>query len=491
MEEILDKSISCKTKEISIPSLKITFASIFQFKKKLYLISLISVIIDVLLVTIAFYLAFNTYFNFGIPEKNILLYKKYFLFYIIFKILVLFILGLYNESAYEIKSQTIFSLTEALIVSSVLEFFIASSIILYSNSKIYEVSRFVILLKSSIELILIGLWRLLCIHIITAKNILLQKTLIIGLTDEARDLIQENESKKGSFRKIIGYLDLNQNQIYNNTPYLGGPFDVASVIDKYMINEVIIMSDVSLRNEILKMINNRTISVKVFPKNYEMVIGKFYIDEIGGIPLFEINKAHITLSYIILKRLIDIFISAIGLILFSPIFIALSIIYRIFYGGSVIYKQPRIGRGNKIFMLYKIRTMIKNAEKITGPVMSHGKDTRVLKIGWFLRKTHLDEVLQLFNVLLGHMSLVGPRPERPELAEKFNEKNPLYSIRHSVKPGLTGIGQVKGKYTSNFEYKLSYDLLYVYNMSFLLDLKILFYTPKYIFSEIFGEKNIY
>ena len=107
------------------------------------------------------------------------------------------------------------------------------------------------------------------------------------------------------------------------------------------------------------------------------------------------------------------------------------------------------------------------------------------------RRLHLDEVPQLINILLGDMSFVGPRPERPELVKEFSKRDPLYNLRHSVQPGLTGLAQVKGAYTTNFKYKLAYDLLYVHNMSLLMDLKILFYTPRYILAEIFGERNRY
>ncbi len=135
--------------------------------------------------------------------------------------------------------------------------------------------------------------------------------------------------------------------------------------------------------------------------------------------------------------------------------------------------------------------MIKDAEKKTGAVISHGRDPRVLGVGWILRRTHLDELPQLINILRGDMSLVGPRPERPERAEKFTQDNPSYNLRHMVRPGLAGLAQVKAKYDTHFEYKLFYDLLYAFNVSLLLDLKILYYTPKYIFAEIFGEKNQY
>lgn len=492
MQEISNKSISLKPKEIPLlRSPSISFASIFQLKKQLYLILGVCVVADALIIILSFWLAFITYFGFTIPAKNILIYLKYFPVYLFLKIFVLFACGLYNEVAFKLKSYTIFTLIEALILSAFLEFFIISVIILYSPTRSYELSRFVLVLKTFIELFLLGVWRLIVLRFISAKELLCQRTLLVGLRKESQDLIRQTQNYKYPFRKIIGYLDSAHTEAVLGVPYLGEPADVREIIKKHKVNEIVVMADIPLRNKILRLLGNQAVNLKVFPQNYEMIMSRFNIDEIGGIPLIEIKGANLTLSFLLLKRIVDITVACVGLLLFLPVFIPLVIIYALFYGGEIIYSQPRVGKGNKVFKIYKLRTMVKDAEKLTGPVLSSGKDPRVLGVGRILRRLHLDEVPQLFNVLLGDMSLVGPRPERPEMVEKFSKREPLYNLRHSVQPGLTGLAQVKGAYSTSFEYKLAYDLLYVHNMSLLMDLKILFYTPKYILAEIFGEKNIY
>jgi len=151
--------------------------------------------------------------------------------------------------------------------------------------------------------------------------------------------------------------------------------------------------------------------------------------------------------------------------------------------GPILYCQQRVGRGGKKFTLYKLRTMVDGAEQETGPVLAGREDERVTWVGRFLRKTRIDEIPQLFNVLDGTMSLVGPRPERPEFVGEFLRTIPGYAERLQVKPGLTGLAQVDGEYHTTPEYKLKYDLAYIYNYSLWLDMRIMAETVKVILSR--------
>jgi lipopolysaccharide/colanic/teichoic acid biosynthesis glycosyltransferase len=151
--------------------------------------------------------------------------------------------------------------------------------------------------------------------------------------------------------------------------------------------------------------------------------------------------------------------------------------------GPILYRQRRVGRGGKAFILYKLRTMIDNAEAQTGPVLARPDDARVTPIGRFLRATRIDEIPQLLNILNGTMSMVGPRPERPEFVSEFQRTIPGYTERFQVKPGLTGLAQVNGEYHTTPEYKLKYDLAYIYNYSLWLDVRVLTETVKVILSK--------
>lgn len=179
-----------------------------------------------------------------------------------------------------------------------------------------------------------------------------------------------------------------------------------------------------------------------------------------------------------IKRVEDLVIAFLMLMLFSPVFFIAAIGIKCTDGGPVFYKQERLTKDGKRFMIYKFRTMIVNAEKMTGAVLASEKDPRILPIGRILRATRLDELPQILNILKGEMSLVGPRPERPELAEEIQKAIPEFAYRLKVKAGLTGFAQVYGKYNTTSYDKLKLDLMYIRKYSLLLDLKLILMTPK-------------
>lgn len=179
-----------------------------------------------------------------------------------------------------------------------------------------------------------------------------------------------------------------------------------------------------------------------------------------------------------IKRIEDVVIATIMLILFSPIFLIAAVSIKCTDGGSVFYKQERLTKDRKVFMIYKFRTMVVDAERMSGPIMAADKDPRILPIGRILRVTRLDELPQILNILKGDMSLVGPRPERPVLAFEIEKSIPEFAYRLKVKAGLTGYAQVYGKYNTTAYDKLKLDLMYIRKYSLLLDLKLILMTPK-------------
>ena len=176
------------------------------------------------------------------------------------------------------------------------------------------------------------------------------------------------------------------------------------------------------------------------------------------------------------KRVFDVVVSAIGLVIVSPIIAFVAIIIKTVSQGPVFFKQQRVGLGGKIFDIYKLRTMRVDAEKYTGPVWAKENDPRLIKFGKIIRKAHIDELPQLFNVLMGDMSIVGPRPERPELVKVLKGVISDYEKRLKVKPGITGLAQVWHKYDETIQdvkKKIKYDLLYIREMCLMVDLRIL------------------
>ena len=197
-----------------------------------------------------------------------------------------------------------------------------------------------------------------------------------------------------------------------------------------------------------------------------------------GLPVINIRYVPLTNTLnMISKRAVDIVGSFLGLIIISPLLLVVSIIIKITSKGPVIFKQERVGLHNKTFKMYKFRTMYVQAPDEEEKAWTVKGDARVTKVGRFLRKTSIDELPQLFNILKGNMSIVGPRPERPQFVEKFKEEIPRYMIKHQVRPGLTGWAQVNGyRGDTSIRKRIDYDLYYIENWSMALDIKIMFLT---------------
>jgi exopolysaccharide biosynthesis polyprenyl glycosylphosphotransferase len=193
---------------------------------------------------------------------------------------------------------------------------------------------------------------------------------------------------------------------------------------------------------------------------------------------------HISPEDDLLKRAGDILISVILLILASPIMLVTALLIKATSKGPVFYKQTRITLDQREFSILKFRTMSATAEKDSGPVLAQANDSRVTTVGKYLRSLRIDELPQLINVLRGDMSLVGPRPERPFFVEQFKEENPYYELRHNVRAGITGYAQVYGKYSTDFQAKLKFDLVYIKNYSLLFDIQILLQTIKILFDKV-------
>jgi exopolysaccharide biosynthesis polyprenyl glycosylphosphotransferase len=204
------------------------------------------------------------------------------------------------------------------------------------------------------------------------------------------------------------------------------------------------------------------------------------VHAVAGIPLIELATSVDRTSYLYLKRLIDIVVSAGALMLAMPICAVTAVAIAATSRGGVFYAQERMGKGGRRFNLYKFRSMIADAEAQTGPVWAAAGDARVTSVGRFIRKHRIDEIPQLWNVLKGDMSLIGPRPERPHFHEEFRKTWPLFDKRLAVRPGLTSLSHVLGSYGSNPEDRLRYDLIYIGNLSFLMDLHILFSTVRVV-----------
>lgn len=221
-------------------------------------------------------------------------------------------------------------------------------------------------------------------------------------------------------------------------------------------------------------------SLYMIPKTFEIAIFNSSLIQVSDIPMFRIDSLYLSKERMIMKRIFDLVLSCTMLIVLLPIMVMVALLILITEGRPVLYKQERVTINNRRFMLYKFRSMRKDAEKATGAIWATENDPRVTSLGKFLRKFWLDELPQLFNVIKGDMSLVGPRPERPFFIDQFSKDIPDFQYRLSVKAGVTGLAQVLGKYATTPENKIKFDLLYIKNSSLIFDVKILFDTLKKI-----------
>lgn len=258
--------------------------------------------------------------------------------------------------------------------------------------------------------------------------------------------------------------------------------DLPRLIDELEIQDVLIAlgsEDHKALLDVLRLCDGKSVSLKLVPDFYTLIGGMARTEHMYGLPLIEVLPEPMPAWEESTKRLIDIVVSAVVLLVGLPLWIILGVLVRLTSEGPAIYRQQRVGQHGRVFTMYKFRTMRNDAEAHTGPVWAQENDPRYTPIGRWLRKTRLDEVPQFWNVLKGEMSLVGPRPERPFFVERLAEEIPLYNRRHRVKPGITGWAQVMWKYDSSLEdvrQKVKYDLFYIENVSLRMDFKILLRT---------------
>ena len=251
------------------------------------------------------------------------------------------------------------------------------------------------------------------------------------------------------------------------------------------VDVLIICPDIRLKDK-AKLVHYCNLHEKqaiLIPNAYEVFCSGMMLDKIDDVPVFRPQPLLLTLEQRSLKRILDVTVALTGFLLALPLMILTAIAIKIFDPGPIFYSQERAGRYEKPFRVYKFRTMRVDAEKLSGPMLAQENDPRITRLGAFLRAVRLDELPQIWNVLVGDMSIVGPRPERPFYVEKFKEEIPEYVYRMNVKPGITGLAQVYGKYNTTAYDKLIYDLVYIQNAGLRTDLTIIIQTVRVLFQK--------
>ncbi len=371
----------------------------------------------------------------------------------------------------------------ALIVSEVMVVYFATFFLSTPGS----LPRRFIVYYAALSLALIGLWRAARIFLIGWTG-LYRRVLIVGAGQEAQVIWQALKDEAAGDYAVVGIVASEREAPPDLTaqPFLGSGADLPRLVAEYGVTELVMAYSSDMPPDVFKgLLACYELGAQVTPmaRLYEQVTGRIPIEHVSE-QLWTLvlpDQPHSLPAnlYAIWKRMTDLALALIGLALFTPLLPILALAITLESRGPVFYTQTRLGKAGAPFRVFKLRTMVANAEKDSGPQWAKANDSRVTRVGRFLRRTRLDEAPQLLNVLRGEMSVIGPRPERPEFVKKLAVDIPFYRARLAVRPGLTGWAQVRYRYGNTREdalRKLQYDLYYIRHQSPLLDLIIVLKT---------------
>lgn len=318
--------------------------------------------------------------------------------------------------------------------------------------------------------------------------------LLVGYSKAAEQYIDRIKQNPQWGYNIRGILDDNiaRGTVYKGVKVIGSIENLTFILPENKLDEIAItlgLEEYYKLEKIVSQCEKSGVHTKFIPDYGNIIPTRPYTEDLLGLPVINIRYVPLSNTFnAMVKRLMDIVGSIICIVIFSPVMLLSAILVKITSSGPLIFKQERVGLHNEKFMMYKFRTMYVQTEEEEKKGWTQKNDPRVTKVGGFLRKTSLDEFPQLFNVLKGDMSLVGPRPERPQYVEKFREEIPRYMIKHQVRPGMTGWAQVNGyRGDTSIRKRIEHDLYYIENWTLGLDIKILFLT---VFKG-FINKNAY
>ena len=369
--------------------------------------------------------------------------------------------------------------------------FVITTLLFYMNWSL-RIGRGVFILNGVlITLFIIG-WRILYSYLLE-QPIFKRNVLIVGAGWAGKTILQEINRLQKSGLRTVGFIDddpQKKGKLIDGVPVLGDRYTIDKVIRKKGVDLIVAAITHEKHADLIKALINcswKGIDIVDMPAIYEQLTGKIPFKHINNMWMLHIAIGKPKLYSRLIKPILEAIIASILFILLIPVMVVLAIVIKCDSRGRIFYTQERIGKDGRKFTIMKFRTMVENAESVTGAVYAADNDPRITKIGRFLRKWRLDEIPQLVNVIKGDMGLIGPRPEREVFIREFEEKIPFYTQRLLVRPGLTGWAQVKFPYASSIEQteeKLQYDLYYIKNMSFILDFVVFLKTIRVV---LFGK----
>jgi exopolysaccharide biosynthesis polyprenyl glycosylphosphotransferase len=417
---------------------------------------------------------------------------------IITVVLVFYINRLYHVVRAHSRADQFFSVAGAVSVSNM--FSVAISALTFKNSAFeLDFPRAMILYGWVIGIVLVvmgrethrTIWRE-----IRKRGLLRDRVLVIGSGQNAVDIVKIIKQSPELGYELVGVVSHDDRRhIVQRARFLGTIREIGGILDTQEIQEVIIAlpqgTSYTTLTHIVSLCQRASISIKIFPDLFQFMATGLTIDDLGGIPLLSMRDIQLRGWLLSIKRGMDMLGAGLGLIFLSPLMLFFALMIRLESPGPVFYLQERMGLDGKAFYMIKFRSMRVDAEKM-GPGWTVENDPRRTKLGTFLRSKNIDELPQLINVLMGDMTLVGPRPERPVYVEQFRQSIPRYMERHREKAGMTGWAQVNGlRGDTSIDERTKFDLWYVENWSLWLDVKIIIRTilQSIFFSAEKGDEN--
>lgn len=459
--------------------------------------------LDALLIAVAFILAYyiRVYVPLPRPSVNVggfFLYLPMMIVQVMSVLIVFYFNRLYHVTRSKSRIDELYAIFAAVSVGTMMA--VAISSLTFKNS-IFELDypRAMVLYAWVLGIVFIAAGREVhrrVWHVLRMRGVGRDRALVVGSGEAARVIIQKIQWSSYLGYDLVGVVNGDDGkQEVAGVPVIGAIAELDRLIDELEIEEVIIALPESVdRHELVKIVTKcqrGSVSIKIFPDVFEFITTEISIDDLGGLPLLNVRDVQLRGYQLSLKRGLDIIGASVGLVMLSPFMMMMALLIRLESPGPIFYCQERMGLDGKRFNIIKFRSMVPDAEK-QGPGWTTANDPRRTKLGGFLRSKDIDELPQLINVLLGDMSLVGPRPERPVYVEKFRASIPRYMERHREKSGMTGWAQVNGLRgdTSIIE-RTKYDIWYIENWSVWLDIKIIVRTVVQAWFKTGVERNAY
>jgi exopolysaccharide biosynthesis polyprenyl glycosylphosphotransferase len=447
----------------------------------------LQVVLDIVMVSLAFVIAYRLWI--ALPLRPVVdmapfgEYAKMLAVQLVVMLVVFFFYKRYHRTRIVSYSDELWRVVAGVSIATVTTVAIVSFFLQDSSMEV-NYSRGMVVYAWLLTVILVSVGRLVygaVAGVLRARGIGEERVLIVGAGDAGQQMVRRAQTSPRLGYRILGFVDdLPGVDRIRGAPLLGAFDDLGAIIDRYDITEVIIARPDADQHELLELIDgclDRQITIQIFPSAFQIMASEVHLADLNGLPLLTVRDTALRGWRLSLKRAVDVLVASVMLVLVSPLMLLLAVLIRLDSPGAVFYVQERMGLDARPFPMLKFRTMHANAEAETGPVWATADDPRKTRLGAFLRRTSLDELPQFINVLLGDMSIVGPRPERPVFVREFQQEIPRYIHRHREKAGITGWAQVNGlRGDTSIEERTKYDLWYTEHWSLWLDFKIMLKT---------------